>query len=425
MGGTDIMEAGLFKPKLLRRARISRILEEMLRVPLFLIVSSMGYGKSTAAREFLNAQSGLTYAWFSLSSCEEDERWMWQKFSVCLKEINPDVSKRLAQYGLPETAMDMERVIQIIASAITKQTVIVFDDYHENKSGHMNRLITAITRMSIPNLHLVVLSRSYPDLPVEELALKGLCLDISQNVFEFDYKETAELFALNGFHLNDGKKAQLYRITDGWTAAIYLALLKYAEDRTLDDIPEIIRLMKNAVYDKFQQETQQVLLTLSFIDDFTIEGAANITGNRRAGELIRQIAANNCFIRYDNKNRTYSIHAILKSLLQDIFSSSELDKYAVLKRCGDYCAEHDRRIEAIEFYHQTGASEEILDIMESPGFQSFFYRAPRTMIRAFNSMEKDLRFSRPLAYLTYIYCSLGSDNAGEGAGAFIRSQGPL
>jgi LuxR family maltose regulon positive regulatory protein len=114
----------------------------------------------------------------------------------------------------------------------------------------MNRLLTALARAAIPGLHLIVISRSYPEIPIEELILKGICLELSQAAMEYNAAETAELFALNGFHPDEGEREALSRITDGWTAAVYLALLKYAEDRTLDDITEITRLMKSAVYDR-------------------------------------------------------------------------------------------------------------------------------------------------------------------------------
>ncbi|MEN6389376.1 MAG: LuxR C-terminal-related transcriptional regulator [Syntrophomonas sp.] len=397
------MDSKPFKPTFLRRLRISNILEGIFRAPLFLLVSSMGYGKTVAVRDFLNTRTDLAYAWFSLSCTEDDEEWMWHKFAQCMEGINPGLATKMAQYGLPDTPMDMERILGLMRPAVTENTVIVLDDYHENKSERMNRLLTILARASIPELHLVVISRTHPDIPVEELALKGLCRELSQDRFEFDARETIELFSLNGFYLNTQEQTTLYQITDGWTAAIYLALLKYAENKTLDNTREITRLMKSAVYNKLDPGTQQVLLKLSFLDSFTVEGAIYITEDKKAAGLVHQLAANNCFIRYDNKSSTYSIHAIMKALLQDLFAGSEEDRDTVLSCCGDWYASLDKRIEAISFYHRAGAHEKILDIYERPGSTEFFDRAPQTIVRAFTGIDTTLKLSRPLAYLTYIY----------------------
>lgn len=144
------MDGKSFKPIFLRRVRINNSLEGIFRVPLFLLVSSMGYGKTTAVRDFLNTRTDLAYAWFSLSCGEDDEQWMWHKFSQCLEGLNPKLAKKLAQYGLPETPMDVERILDIIRSAVTDLTVIVLDDYHENRSGRMNQLLTVLTRAAVP-----------------------------------------------------------------------------------------------------------------------------------------------------------------------------------------------------------------------------------------------------------------------------------
>jgi len=84
-------------------------------------------------------------------------------------------------------------------------------------------LLTAIARASIPRLHILIISRSYPEIPVDELELKGLCKEISQNLFEFTQEETVELFAQNGFQLSAKEQILLCNNTDGWVAAIYLA----------------------------------------------------------------------------------------------------------------------------------------------------------------------------------------------------------
>ncbi len=408
------MAGKLFKPKLLRRKRIDKILEGIFQVPLFLLLSSIGYGKTTAVKDFLNSKRNCRYAWLSLNSGEYDELWMWQKFSQSLADLNPKLAKRLAEYGFPQTAADLERILDLIENMLAERTVIVIDDYHENRSELMDRLLTFFARAAVDNLHIVLISRSLPEIPVEELALKGLCIELSQDSFEFNEEETGTLFAQNGFILTPEELDRLYKKTDGWVTAIYLALLKYAEDKRIEDIKDVTRLIKTAVYDKFNEETQDILLKLSLLDSFTLEGAIYVTENQKAGELIHEIAVKNCFLRYDNKNKVYTIHAILKAMLNELFAILDLDKHSLLARCGDYCVRTDKCIEAIDFYRQAGSFGKILDIFERPGSTEVFDRAPQTVIRAFTDMDKALKLSRPLAYLTYVYCYLGVIDPAEG-----------
>lgn len=382
----------------------------------------MGYGKTTAVNNFLGSQKGLRSVWFSLITGESDELWMWQKFCQSFSDISPELSKRLAEYGLPKTAVDLDRILNIVEKTVTEPTVIVIDDYHENKSRYMDNLITSFAKACIPKLHIVLISRNIPEIPIDELVLKGFCIELSQDKFEFNRKETVELFARNGFSLFPEERELLIKNTDGWVAAVYLVLLKYAEDKTIGTIQDITRLIKTSVYDKFDRETQQTLLKLSLLDSFSLDGAIFVTGNKKTGKLIRKIAANNCFLRYDKINGTYSFHAILKTMLKEFFDVTDMDKAALFSRCGDWCAKCDRRIEAVDFYHRAGCYEKILDIFELLGSAELIERAPHIIVSAFNDMDKNLKISRPLAYITYIYSYMLSVDTMEGASLLYEAK---
>ncbi len=409
------MKGGLYRPKLLRRQRINKMFEGIFKVPLFILISSMGYGKTTAVKEFLNSKKNLLHVWFSLDNEESDELWMWQKFCQSFEDINLDLSKQFAEYGLPQSLVDIERIIKTIKKTVTQHTVLVIDDYHENKSEHMNAFLMAFARADVSKLHIVIISRSIPNISIDELVLKGLCIEIPQDKFEFNKEETVEFFERNGIVLSCEEQDLLIRNTDGWVAAIYLALLKYTENKTVGDIRDITRLIKTAVYDKFDEEIQQVLLKISLFESFSIDGAIFVTKNRKAGKLIREIADNNCFLRYDSKNRVYYIHAILKAMLRELFAVSDIDKGTLFSRCGDWCAKEDRRIEAVEFYHKAGCYEKILGIYELVGSAELIDRAPHIIVNAFNDMDKNLKLSYPMAYITYIYSYMLAVNTIEGA----------
>lgn len=70
-------------------------------------------------------------------------------------------------------------------------------------------------------------------MPVQELELKDLCKTFSQNDLEFIFSEISDLFKLNGFSLTIDEQKLIYKNTEGWTSAIYLALLKYSETNSI------------------------------------------------------------------------------------------------------------------------------------------------------------------------------------------------
>ena len=47
-------EQKIIKPRILHRAHVTKDLEKIFSTPLFFVISSMGFGKTTAVRDFLN-----------------------------------------------------------------------------------------------------------------------------------------------------------------------------------------------------------------------------------------------------------------------------------------------------------------------------------------------------------------------------------
>ncbi len=135
---------------------------------MFIVVASVGYGKTTAVRDFLISNSRCRYVWFSLRANENDGQWTWQRFCQSLSQLDEECVRRLAEYGLPKDSVDLDRVSSILSEMVTERTVLVVDDYHENKSESLDSFFTALANAAIPHLHAVLISRTYPRIPTDE-----------------------------------------------------------------------------------------------------------------------------------------------------------------------------------------------------------------------------------------------------------------
>jgi len=407
------MSKNLFKPKILYRKRISKMLKGIFKVPLFFVSSPIGYGKTTAVRSFLSRKKDFHYAWFSLSKGEDDEVWMWHKFAVTLDSVNAKISSILIKQGLPRTTAERDHIFDIIKTYITEPVVTVIDDYHEIKSSFFNQFLTGLALKNISNLHVVLICRVLPEIPIDELALKGLSSVLSD--LEFSYEEIGDMFRINGLEIKENEQLRLAEKTDGWTAAIYLAMLNYAESNSIELTQDITRIIKKSVYDKLEKETQFILLQVSALDSFDSETVNFVSGNKKAAKFIRHLADTNCFVRYDKQTGIYSIHALFQNMLADLFTISEIDKLSLFDRLGEWKEKTGRLVEAIDFYRRAGQYEKILNIFDQHGASDIFDKAPHTMIKAFNGMDKTQKISRPIAYITYIKSYLAVVDSCEGA----------
>src|SRR5471030_43443 len=101
----------IFRPKILHRKRINNILSQIFEVPIFYISASMGYGKSTLVKIFLEKKKKIQTIWFDTELEENNDGWMWHKFCNSIRSTNFKLSERLSNYGFPKNNMDTHEII--------------------------------------------------------------------------------------------------------------------------------------------------------------------------------------------------------------------------------------------------------------------------------------------------------------------------
>ena len=397
------MRSRIFRPKILHRKRINTMLSQIFEVPIFFVSASMGYGKTTSIKSFLDKKKEIKCLWFDSSNEEDDDIWMWHKLCNAIKNVNINLSQKLNTYGFPKNNMDVYRIIEAVRDEIKQTTVMVIDDWYDYKTIYINYLIKIIALEELPNLHIVIISRNKPSDQYMELELKQKCLVMRQEDIAFTFDETIEFFEYNGINLTENEKLEVYEYTGGWTSATYLALLQYSSENTFDNIPKATELIKTAVYDKFDETTKKILLKLAPIECFTLEQAIYITESKKSNEVIKQLLSNNCFIKYDRESRTYVLHSILRSALKDEIISLNIDFSKINNSCADWYLKNSKDIEALEYYYRAKNYDRILEIIERNNTIDLTKLWKKIIKPVFEELDMEQKLSRPIAYLTYIF----------------------
>ncbi|MDR3593518.1 LuxR C-terminal-related transcriptional regulator [Clostridium sp.] len=408
------MRDKIFRPKILHRKRINKILSQIFDVPIFFIAASIGFGKTISVKSFLEKKIGIQIIWFDTPNEDSDDEWMWHKFCEVIKSTNSNLGKNLSAYGFPKTNMDVYKIIDAIRNQIKQKTVFVIDDWYDLKTNHINYLIKVIALEKISNLHIVIISRNKPSNQYIELELKQKCLVMRQDDIAYTLDETVEFFEINGITLTDEEKGKVYEYTGGWTSATYLSLLQYNNERTFDNIPRATKLIKIAVYDKFDEMTKQILLKLAPLNNFTLEQASFITENEKSRDVIQELVSNNCFIKYDINTKIYTLHAILRSALREEILSLNIDINKINNTCGDWYYKDLRDIDAIEYYYKAKNFDRVLDIIERNDTIKLTNLWKKIVGPVVEQLSMEQKVSRPIAYLTYIFFYILYGNSVKG-----------
>lgn len=404
----------LAKPMELERAHLAAAIEDILYKPLCIVMAPSGYGKTTIVKRTLEKHTEMKEYWLSLGNSEVDEIWVWRKLCDTFIEQNPQLHRAMLEIGLPATAQETDHFISTVRRYIISPVCIILDDYHECNGKLINRLIERIVYEEITNLHILIISRIYPDIACEELFLKGYCSIIDQQMLALSKEESKEVFRINNIDLSESELDKMYEYTDGWIAAVYLVLYDYMRTGRFDNLSNVSRLLKTAVFDKFSHIMQEVCMKMSLFKRFTLEEACYVTGMNISMHSLTQVQERFGFIQFDVDSGYYTMHALLRFVAGAELEKSEIDKQMLYWRCGEYREKNGQYIDAILCYKYAGADEEILKILSGDDRNQTYEQAPGVIDSILEDMPLEIKMKYPIAYLTYIYLIILKDNLKKG-----------
>ncbi|WP_027399513.1 LuxR C-terminal-related transcriptional regulator [Anaerovorax odorimutans] len=389
---------------LLNRERINDELSNIFKFPLTVAVAAMGYGKTTAAKEFLR-NSKADYIWLSIERDESSPQFIWDSITRQLAKTRPELGNQLRMLGFPMDAAQSYKIKQIIEDhAYLSNTVVVIDDYHFAHSTLLDAFIESIVRSNIEGLHILILSRTIPEMAIEELELKNCCYLIKNLYFEFTVKEIAEYFQLYGFKLSGDIIEKAYAISEGWISAVYLIMKRYADIGILETGRSIERLFETAVMPRYTDKEVMLLKCLCLLDSFTPQQAVYVTGNDEAARIIENLSYSNSFIRFDEQSGVFQIHNIfndyLKKLLEEKPQGIKVDE--LYERSGTWCIENGDILLGLKYYRKSQKYDLILKEFKNQSITRIVDSNPNIILELFEQIPDEVKYNHPIAYIAYI-----------------------
>ncbi len=386
----------------LKRNNVNEEFGKIFDYPLTVAVAAMGYGKTTAARDFLD-ETGVKYVWLSIESDETSPQYIWDFLTRQLSKAIPELGSQLRTLGFPVDMPQRDKVLKIIEDhTYLTTTVLVIDDYHFSHSSEFDRLIERIVRTNIDGLHILLLSRTVPEMNIEELKLKGYCNMIKSILFEVDKNEIKEFFKLYGYDISEEVAGKIYVMSEGWVAAVYLIMQRYAEIGRLEMVGSIERLIETAVMSRYTEREIHILKLLSVLDHFTPQQAVYITNDLNTEKIIQKLSYGNSFIRYDSLEGVYRIHNIFSNYLKKLIEDQLFSLEVIYKRAGQWYIEHDNIIPGLKYFLKAKEYDLIMEQFEKNSINVVLDRSPGYILELFNSIPVEVKYRHPIGFLAFI-----------------------
>jgi ATP/maltotriose-dependent transcriptional regulator MalT len=199
----QILNSKLLLPRssdTIRRERLYPLLDEIPKKRLTTVIAGAGYGKTTLIAE-VGKYLGLDTVWYSLDTSDRDFMPFLSYLIEGLKRYSPELGVETFRRIDDVQILNREReaILTVFLSEIEKlvknDLIIVLDDYHLiQDSNEMNESLKFLLEHLPPLVHLIIISRSDPDLPLSKLRAIREVLDIREADLVFALSEIERLY---------------------------------------------------------------------------------------------------------------------------------------------------------------------------------------------------------------------------------------
>lgn len=391
---------------ILERVQVDNKLAKGLEKPLIVVTSPMGYGKTTAVKAFLQKRKN-TVVWTTMTSANNiaNSEYFWLLLTKEVFKFSPELARNLEERGFPSGSAQVFRLLDFLKN-YPKRTglpvVLVIDDYWLIENQEVNHLIQRAIGENISWLRLVMISRRIPDLPIEELSIKGLCTIVDFDDLTFSYDDAKNYFNLICFSGDETTQKQIYEESKGWIAALYIMAKSYFNGHPVEDLK---RMLKVSLFDNYTADLQEALIKFSYFNSISPKQAAYIFDDYNMAVLLEEFYKDNAFITRDDNNN-YKFHQIFLNFLHDEQTKYEFDLSPIYRRAGEWFAMNNDHMMAFHYWSLGGNYRYILGSLEIADISHINSLDRKLIFPVFNTISKELWYEYPIASLKYIFLLL-------------------
>jgi ATP/maltotriose-dependent transcriptional regulator MalT len=262
-------------------------------------------------------------AWLSLDVSDNDPRTFFAELvAAVIGSGGVRVGSPLLNPGWvgPVDVADMDELWVQLAD-LPMPVVLVIDDFQEITDGIVLEMFGQLLALPPLPLHLVVLDRADPVLPLHQLRIEGRLAEIRAADLAFTPAEIRALFMLNNVRLHGGQADLLRDRTGGWPAGVRAAAMVIETagvaaflDRCRSDDLGVVDLFIGEVVRAIPVADLRFMISTSVPGLLTGDLVDQLTGGRDGQLVLERLTSGNIFT-VDRGDGWFSYQPLLRELL--------------------------------------------------------------------------------------------------------------
>ncbi len=353
---------------LLVRSALIKKLDQAACKPVTLILAPAGAGKSVLLRQWSESLNGHKPLVMSLRRKDASV----QEFLSHLLQLAPSLS------AISGPGQEATSRLHSVLSGLPPETTLVLDNFEHINHGPMIDVLRDLLTEFPQDVHLVLSSRSMPDLPLSRLDLGGLVARLGSEDLQLSSTDIAALAHLSSdLPMNDRQATTLASRTEGWTAGVIFGLqaIEACGHKGLGGFggsaQPVAQYLEDEVMDHLDSTDQQLLEKLSVCGQFSGPLADALLGTKGSARSLEKLSRQELFvIPVASLPGWYRLHTTVQQFLYARLSIKGPDEATRLHRKA-VCWHRQRCDYEAALAHATASGDNLLSLSvleESVGF---------------------------------------------------------
>ena len=407
------------RSSLVSRPRLIEKLQQGVMGPLTLISAPAGYGKTTLMSEWRTGVGrDFPLAWLSLDANDNDFARFMSYFALALTTLDPVLAiNTLPLVQSPQTP-PINEVLTILINDISEfdqQFIFILDDYHVIIDPAIHGAIAFLIEHLPSQMHLVIMTRADPPLPLSRLRTRGL-QEIRSEHLRFTIPEATAFFTqVMGIELSTEAITALETRSEGWIAALQLVALSI-QGRNTESMAGFISefagthhyiadYLVEEVLNRQSDKVREFLLGTSVLDQLTGSLCDAVLDRRDGQYMLEMLERSNLFLTVlDDDRRWYRYHRLFADLLQSRLRQNDPHRWTDLhRRAAQWCEQQGMVEDAVQYALTTEDFDLAGNLIEKVSGDVVGRERISLMMRWVKSLPKEVLYSRPRLCLYYIW----------------------
>jgi LuxR family maltose regulon positive regulatory protein len=327
------------RPSFVSRERLLAHLDDALGHKLTVLAAPAGFGKTSLVSQWAASlqtrRPPIPVAWVLLDAGENDPLRFWcYVITACqVFQAHPgEAALALLLSQSPSQQFSQEAVLTTLLNglaALPQPGILVLEDYHAISNAQIHEALTALVDHLPPALHLVLITRQEPPLPLARLRAQNELVELHADDLRFSLEETATFFQrTTPFQLSPETIERVAGRTEGWVVGLHLLAFALHRQESAQQAEcflmtltgehrHLLAYFVTEVLSVQPEPLQLFLLQTSVLNRFTGALCDAVTGRSNSEALLETIERANVFLQaLDDAGQWYRYHTLFAEAMQ-------------------------------------------------------------------------------------------------------------